>query len=270
VRTRAPGKVNLSLYVGAPREDGYHPIHSVVQAVSLADEVTLETGGDRDEVVCAGIEGPNLALRAVELFRDATGWDGPPVRITIDKLVPLAAGMGGGSADAAAALRLLAHAAGDPGEGVLLDLATRLGADVPSQLRPGRYLMTGIGDVLERLPDVDEHYVIVPPPEQLSTPAVYAEFDRLQKGATPLSAPESATPLFVNDLQPAALSLCPSIAEALDRLREAGAEQALVSGSGPTTFGLFGSASAAQAAAARIPGALAARPVDAGFAAVVE
>ena len=95
---RAPGKVNLCLYVGTPREDGLHPLVSVVQALSLADEVTLEPGsGDADEVVCPGVEGPNLAGRALALFREATGWDAPPQRLTIDKRVPVAAGMGGGS-----------------------------------------------------------------------------------------------------------------------------------------------------------------------------
>src|SRR4029453_16443778 len=75
----APGKVNLSLLVGAPRADGLHPLVSVVQAVSLADELTLEPAlGDADEVVCPGVEGPNLAARALRLFRDATGWDAPP------------------------------------------------------------------------------------------------------------------------------------------------------------------------------------------------
>ena len=109
---RAPGKVNLSLLVGAPREDGLHPLVSVVQAVSLADELTMYPRGDHDEVVCPGVEGENLAARALALFREATGWDGPPQRLDIDKRVPVAAGMGGGSGDAAAALRLAAHAAG--------------------------------------------------------------------------------------------------------------------------------------------------------------
>ena len=85
---------------------------SVVQAVSLADELTLEPGGERDEVVCPGVEGENLAARALALFREATGWNAPPQRLSIVKRVPVAGGMGGGSGDAAAALRLAAHAAG--------------------------------------------------------------------------------------------------------------------------------------------------------------
>src|SRR3954463_12370382 len=105
----APAKVNLCLYVGTPREDGLHPLVSVVQALSLADELTLEPGaGPEDEVVCPGVDGPNLAGRALRLFREHPRWDGPPQRLTIEKRVPVAAGMGGGSSDAAATLRLAA------------------------------------------------------------------------------------------------------------------------------------------------------------------
>ena len=141
LRCRAPGKVNLCLFVGAPRADGLHPLVSVVQPVSLADELTLgpgPPGASADEVVCAGVEGPNLAGRALAAFREATGWDAPPQRLTIRKRVPVAAGMGGGSADAAAALRLAAHAAGGAGRELLLGLAAGLGGDVPSQVEPGR------------------------------------------------------------------------------------------------------------------------------------
>jgi len=105
--TRAPGKVNLCLLVGAPRPDGLHPLVSVVQPVDLADTLTLEPGEDADVVICPGVEGENLALRALGEFRAATGWDAPPQRLTIDKRLPVAAGMAGGSSDAAAALREL-------------------------------------------------------------------------------------------------------------------------------------------------------------------
>src|ERR671922_2481289 len=190
----APGKVNLSLFIGAPRADGLHPLVSVVQAVSLADELTLSpaaSGATGDEVLCAGVDGPNLAARALAAFREATGWDAPPQRLEIVKHVPVAAGMGGGSADAAATLRLAAHAAGGaPGE-LLHELAVELGADVPSQLAPGRVLMTGAGERVERLPDPEPFgLVIVPSPHALSTPEVYAEFDRRggARGPTELEA----------------------------------------------------------------------------------
>ena len=150
---------------------------SVVQALSLADELTLEPGGDEDEVVCAGVEGPNLAARALALFRAATGWNAPPQRLTIEKRIPVAAGMGGGSSDAAATLRLAARAAGRP---VPPELAPRLGADVASLLRPGRVLMTGAGEHVAPLgPPPPLGVLVLPVAAELSTPAVYGEADRL-------------------------------------------------------------------------------------------
>src|SRR3954453_8787859 len=102
LHARAPAKVNLCLFVGHPREDGLHPLVSVVQALSLADELTLAPAGDADDVVCVGVTGPNLAARALELFREHTGWDGPPQRLTIEKRIPVGAGVGGGLSHARA------------------------------------------------------------------------------------------------------------------------------------------------------------------------
>lgn len=258
---RAPGKVNRTLFVGRTREDGLHPLVSIVQPVSLADELTLEPAR-RDEVVCPGVEGPNLVEAAITAFRQATGWNGPPVRITIVKRVPVAAGMGGGSGDAAAALRLLAAHAGRP---LPAQVAMGLGADVPSQLQPRRCLMWGAGEHVEPLPPgPPEAYVIVPSPHALSTPAVFGELDRL--GLARETLPEPAEPLEeVNDLEAPAISLLPAIEDALGALRAAGARTAMVSGSGPTTYGVFGDLAAARAAAAQIPGSIAAEPVGAGF-----
>jgi 4-diphosphocytidyl-2-C-methyl-D-erythritol kinase len=269
---RAPGKVNLSLLVGAPRGDGLHPLVSVVQSVSLADELTLEPAdGDRDEVICPGVEGENLAARALSLFRTATGWDGPPLRLHIAKRVPVAAGMGGGSADAAAALRLAAHAAGGAPAQLLHELAVRLGADVPGQLSPGRVLMTGAGETVDRLPDPGPFgLVIVPSPHALSTPEVYRAFDRVSTPRTEdeLEAARAAAlagepPPPINDLQAAARTLCPAIDDALF-------PGAMVSGSGPTVFATFESPAPARSAAATIPGAVAAEPVGPEFARVRE
>jgi 4-diphosphocytidyl-2-C-methyl-D-erythritol kinase len=260
----APGKVNLSLFVGAPRADGLHPLVSVVQAVSLADEVTMEPA-ERDEIVCPGVEGPNLAAAALAAFRARTSWDAPPQRITIAKRIPVAGGMGGGSSDAAAVLRLAARAAGGVDDTVLHELAVSLGADVPSLLAPGRVLMTGAGEHTERLPDPEPFgLLVVPSREVLSTPAVYREFDALGGARSPAELEERAAaaragepPPPVNDLQDAARSLCPAIDAALDRVRAAGADVAMVSGSGPTVFGMFATPDAARAAAARVPGAIA-------------
>jgi 4-diphosphocytidyl-2-C-methyl-D-erythritol kinase len=289
LRCLAPGKVNLCLFIGRPRADGYHPLVSLVQPVSLADELELEPArGDADEVACPGVEGENLAARAVAAFREVTGWDGPPVRITIAKRVPVAAGMGGGSADAAAALRLVAAAAGHDDAPELHRIAVALGADVPSQLRPERCVMTGIGEGVRRLGEPGPFgLLVVPSAHMLSTPRVYAEFDRLGlgrdpdeldrlSGQVPGAARDSsllAERLLHNDLEAPARSLCPPIGDALADVRASGAVRAMVSGSGPTVFGLFPGAEGvahAQAAAAalrpRHPHAVAAAPVGRAFA----
>jgi 4-diphosphocytidyl-2-C-methyl-D-erythritol kinase len=279
LRCLAPGKVNLTLYVGAPREDGLHPLASVVQPVSLADELTLEPAGGRgdstaDEVVCPGVEGENLAGAALAAFRAATGWDAPPQRLTIAKRVPVAAGMGGGSGDAAAALRLAAHAAGVDDPPLLLGLAAALGGDVPSQVAPGRTLMTGAGEHVRPLgPPGRLWLVILPSAHGLSTPAVYREFDRLGVQRTPqelaeLVAQGGDAPIH-NDLQDAARSLCPPIDTALAAVAATGAGPVLVSGSGPTVFGLYRDPAAARAAAAEV-GGIFAEPVEAGFGEVRE
>jgi 4-diphosphocytidyl-2-C-methyl-D-erythritol kinase len=288
---RAPGKVNVCLFVGAPRPDGLHPLVSVVQPVTLADELVLEPHGDGDGagdggdfVVCPGVEGENLAARALAGFRAATGWDAPPVRLSIAKRVPVAAGMGGGSGDAAAALRLAAAASGRP---IPAGLPMALGADVPSQLDPGRVLMTGAGEHVERLPEPPpSELVIVPLDAALPTPAVYRAFDELGLGRSAAELAEldadvrraagaGALPreLVRNDLEAAARHLCPAIDPALELLRGHGAAPALVSGSGPTVFGLFAGAAAAEAAAAALraaghPRAIAAAPAGPGYGAV--
>jgi 4-diphosphocytidyl-2-C-methyl-D-erythritol kinase len=279
VRALAPGKVNLSLLVGAPRPDGLHPLVSVVQAVTLADELTM-TPAAADEVVCPGVEGPNLAARALATFREATGWDGPPQRIEIVKRVPVAAGMGGGSADAAATLRLAAHAAGGVDRTVLHRLAVELGADVPSLLTPGRMLMSGAGEHVEPLPDPPPFgLVLVPSEHALSTADVYRAFDRAGAARSPEELERAAAvartgepPSPVNDLQDAARALYPAIDGVLADVRAAGARVAMVSGSGPTVFGVLdtpeAAREAARALAGRYPRAVAAEPVDREFARV--
>ena len=274
----APGKVNLSLFVGAPREDGLHPLVSVVQPVSLADELTLEPAPDAaaDEVRCPGVDGPNLGARALARFREATGWGAPPHRLTIVKRVPVAAGMGGGSADAAAALRLAAHAAGGVPAELLRELAVSLGADVPALLAGGRVLMTGAGEHVDRLPDPEPFgLVILPSDAALSTPQVYRAFDDLgdARTADELESASNAAraggpPPPVNDLEAAARELCPAIDAALAALRSQGAQAAMVSGSGPTVFGLFSSLDAARRAAESTPRAVAVEPVGSAFGAV--
>lgn len=289
----APGKLNLCLFLGAGRLDGRHELVSVVESVSLADSVELDPappGAVDDEVVCPGVEGPNLAAEALRGFRRATGWDGAPVRVRIDKRVPVAAGMGGGSGDAAAVLRLLARVAGRRlDEPAVIELARALGADVPAQVQPGLLLAEGAGERVTPLEPLEEHGVLVLALEhRLATASVFAEADRLglpraaedleARGAEVRTAfiPGGPLPLALlrNDLEPAARSLCPAVEPALADARAAGAAHAMVSGSGPTVVGLFpgpGGADAAHAAAEQLAGreprACAARPVQAAFAA---
>jgi len=256
VRELAPAKINLCLCVGPPRQDGLHELFSLMQSVTLCDELEASDAG-RDEVVCPGVEGPNLVSAAVAAFREATGWDGPPQRIEIVKRIPVAAGMGGGSADAAAALRLLARRSGTA-LGALEAVAAALGSDVPSQLRPGRALVRGAGELVTPLPDPAGFGVLVLPSRaRLATAAVYREADRLgtPRSAAGLAQLAGVDPLEltgVNDLAAAALSLEPSIADALSRAVAASASKAMVCGSGPTVIGLFDDPPAAASAAAAL------------------
>jgi 4-diphosphocytidyl-2-C-methyl-D-erythritol kinase len=293
LRALAPAKVNLGLSVGPLREDGRHELATVMQSVSLADELVLSAGASpgaaADEVICPGVGGPNLASAALAAFREAFGWAAPPVTLRIEKRVPVAAGLAGGSADAAAALRLAAAASGLGDERGLLDLAARLGADVPAQVRPGRWLAGGAGERLVALPAPAAALavLVLPVAAALATADVYAEADRLglARDASSVAAAAreleaalaggAALPpagLLVNDLQRAAISLCPPIDGVLAVARESGADAALVSGSGPTVIGLFAGGDAVarvQAAAAelsgRAEGAIAAAPVGTGF-----
>jgi 4-diphosphocytidyl-2-C-methyl-D-erythritol kinase len=253
----APAKVNLCLYLGERRADGLHELVSLVQPVELSDELVLEpapAAARADETICAGVEGSNLAAAALAAYRAATGWDGAPRRLTIYKRIPIAAGMGGGSSDAAATLRLAARAAGSPEDERLAELAPRLGADVASLLHPRLALITGAG---ERVSPVSARapfsLLVIVLPARLSSAEVYREADRLglPRARTELGAMGAALAsalerdaglpfeLLHNDLEPAARSLCPLIDAALTAAREAGAVRALVSGSGPTVFGVL-------------------------------
>ena len=272
----APAKLNLCLYVGPRRGDGLHEIRSLFEPLELADVLQLSEAAS-DEVICEGIEGPDLTAKALATLREH-GWSGPPLRIEVTKRVPVAAGLGGGSADAAAVLRL----ARGQVEG-LRSIAAQIGADVPSQLQPRACLVAGAGEVIEPAPPPAEHgVVLIPQAEGLSTADVYAEADRLgiPRGENELEAirrqlrdavDEGGSPLdyrenLVNDLQRAAISLRPAIEDALHALEEAGAAHAMVTGSGPTAFGLYPTAEEAKEAVQglreRFPEALATAPLS--------
>ena len=255
----APAKLNLCLYVGPVREDGLHEIRSLFEPLELADELVVAEA-QSDTVICEGVPAPDLTARALAALR-AHGWNGPSLRIEVRKRVPVAAGLGGGSADAAAVLRL---ARGEV-EG-LRAIAAEIGADVPSQLQPRPSLVAGAGEVIEPFAPPAEHgVVLIPQREGLSTAEVYAEADRIgvTRGESELEAirrrlrdavDEGGSPLayrehLVNDLQPAAISMRPEIEKALEALAEAGAAHTMVTGSGPTAFGLFPTEEEARTAA---------------------
>ena len=249
---RAPAKINVCLFLGPQRPDGRHELVTIFQPVDIKDSVTL-AHSDHDEIVCPEVEGENIAAAAVAAFKSETRFD-EPVRISIRKRIPIAGGMAGGSADAAATLRLLARRSGIKTD--LHAIADRLGADVPAQIKPARYLATGSGEVLERLEPVAPYGVLVlPGPEPLSTGAVFRQAVEmgLQRSDEDLAArlaevraalPDVPAALAVNDLEPAALALMPEIGDRMDQARAAGADHVMVSGSGPTVLGLFRDADA--------------------------
>jgi 4-diphosphocytidyl-2-C-methyl-D-erythritol kinase len=284
IDTRLPAyaKVNLCLFLGQVREDGRHDLVTVYEPVDLADELRItDSPSGEDEVVCPGVEGPNLVSDALGGLR-AAGWSAPPLRVEIEKRIPVGGGMAGGSADAAALLRHASQLAPVAPEAVA-GLAAALGSDVPSQLEPGVVLGLGAGDIVSPLPDLEEHALLVLPGGDLATADVYRQADesvRLRgrtellsvQVALELAAAEPAwrppASLVVNELQAATLTLRPEVARGLTEARGAGAERAIVCGSGPTVIGLFWgtdalarAGGAAEALRPRFPDARAVSPV---------
>ncbi|MFA6576038.1 MAG: 4-(cytidine 5'-diphospho)-2-C-methyl-D-erythritol kinase [Nocardioides sp.] len=258
ITVRAAAKINLHLGVGAPREDGFHPLTTVYQAVGLCDDVTATgelPGWDLRMLVAdyvdAGaipLDGTNIVTRAAILL--AAHHDLPlRGQVSVEKAIPVAGGLAGGSADAAAALVALdrlwdAHTSDDD----LLAIAAELGSDVPFALIGGTALGTGRGELVTPVADHGTWWwVLVPSVEGMSTPAVYGHFDELNPCAspTPPSAdeliaavaagdPHLLAPLLRNDLQEPAIDLRPDLGVLIERGESEGALRGLVSGSGPT------------------------------------
>ena len=297
VRASAPGKVNLTLRVGAPTPDGYHPLVTVFEALNLRETVTVRTSktpGVRVETIAYLPDGSvdeattramadldpatHLAVRAARVLQRlaaAGPWASTAagLSIRVDKRVPVAGGMAGGSADAAAAL-VACNELWDLGLGdeQLHAIGRSLGADVPACLAGGIALGTGRGDHMSVLREGDEagaeyqhHWVMLLAHEGLSTPSVFREFDRVDAAGAPALAeptPEEITALcagpeelrhcLVNDLQAPALRLRPELAETIGAARDAGALAVTLSGSGPTVAALARDAEHARTLAATL------------------
>ncbi len=280
---RVPAKVNLQLAVGPPRADGYHPLVTVFHAVSLFDEVTVAPA-DKTTITVTGEDAAqvpadrsNLAWRAASALAKATGQRGAAVGIEIRKRIPVAAGLAGGSADAAATLVACNELwqTGLSSRG-LAELAATLGSDVPFALVGGTAVGRGRGEQLTpALAAGTYHWALAFGHEGLSTAQVYATCDRLraarvaagdqpEPGEPELSHPlmtalrsgdpEQVGPLLTNDLQPAALSLQPALRRTLTAGREHGALGGIVSGSGPTCAFLARDAARARDLAVALTG----------------
>jgi len=256
VRVRAPAKINLALKVGPPRRDGYHPLATVYQAVSLYDEVTaawaqpgrfeMTIAGEGAELVPSGED--NLVLRAARMLARTHGDEGLGGSFSIAKAIPVSGGLAGGSADGAAALVACAALWDlDVRQEALLNLAAELGSDVPFALLGGTALGSGRGEqVVPALARGTYHWVLAFGYAGLSTPAVYRRFDELVPKPPPPAVPDALMNALragdpaqlgralSNDLQPAALDLQPRLAQTLEAGLEYGALGAVVSGSGPT------------------------------------
>ena len=286
---RVPAKINLHLGVGPLRDDGYHELSTLFCALSLYDEVAVSAAAELSVTVrgddrrAVPADPTNLASRAVVALAEFAGRR-PDVAITIDKHIPVAGGMAGGSADAAGALLAAARLWRlDIARDDLLALAATLGSDVPFSLVGGAALGTGRGErLLPVLSRGELHWVLAVAREGLSTPAVYGELDRLRAEsaasgrdmptagtarpdelmrALAAGDPHAVAPLLRNDLQAAALSLQPLLRRTLRAGREAGALAGIVSGSGPTCAFLVESADAAVTVAAELAGSGVARSV---------
>ncbi|MDH3248425.1 MAG: 4-(cytidine 5'-diphospho)-2-C-methyl-D-erythritol kinase [Acidimicrobiia bacterium] len=254
----APAKVNLTLRVGRPRSDGYHPLDSLVQTIDLSDRLGLRDAGE-DELRVEGADlptdGDNLVWKAVE----SLGVEGrSPVEVTLEKRIPFGAGLGGGSSDAAAVIAALGDRYGidEPSRAAA---ALRTGADVTFFLTGGAARMEGIGERITRLDPLEGFVVVVVAPEyRLSTPDVYRMWDRLEypTGATVDNRrlpPALREFEVINDLAPAAVTVEPGLGDLLADLSERWDRPVMMSGSGSAVFACFADLDeAADAASAAV------------------
>lgn len=282
MRARAYAKVNLALAVYPRSADGYHPLRGIFQSVSLADDVRIEPASD-DTITIEGGEAPedetNLGWRALDAVRRNTRVVSP-VALTIRKRIPSGAGLGGGSADAAAALGLMAERF-RLDDGVTTGIAESLGADVPFSLVGGTKLVEGRGQRLRPFKTLDDFALgIIVPPFALSTPEVFAEWDRLESPKGDVMHDRHLPPSLRgdvpmrNDLFPAAVSLDPRIGEWRDEISAIWSTGVAMTGSGSALFAFFSSIDEAESAVADVViptrAAEAVKPVGLGWSRVDE
>lgn len=240
----APGKVNLTLRVGAPLRSGLHPIESLAQTIDWADTLRFKFA-DEDRLVVEGADlpddGDNLVWRAVERLLPERRQH---FEVTLDKRVPVAAGLGGGSSDAACVIAALGDRFGVEGP-ERLSAAADVGADVTFFLTGGTALMTGAGEKVERLDPLDGFVVVVAVPEfEASTSEVYRRWDEMNRPVGSVVPPRRLPPGLrdvevVNDLTPAAIDLMPALGDVLSELGEIWERPVMMSGSGSAVFGCF-------------------------------
>jgi 4-diphosphocytidyl-2-C-methyl-D-erythritol kinase len=254
--------VNIGLRIGARREDGFHPVDGIFQSVGLADRLTMEVGEEDGIRTSAGGPVPNgsdnLALRAMAAVRGLVD-SAPPIQMTLDKSIPTAAGLGGGSADAAAALAMAGRFFGVEMD-VVESLAPSLGSDVPFCLRGGTARVSGRGDLIEPIGALDGFSLaIVVPPFEVSTPAVFRQWDEmgdppgLRFGANDLPPALRSEESIVNELYPATVALAPEIDDWRRDLENAWGRAVMMSGSGPALYGFFLDREEAAGALVAIP-----------------
>jgi 4-diphosphocytidyl-2-C-methyl-D-erythritol kinase len=217
---RAPAKLTLSLRITGVRPDGYHLIDAEMVTLSLADEVNVDPGGG--SIAASGPYAVGVPLDDTNLVAKALRLVGRTAAVTIVKHVPHGGGLGGGSADAAAILRWAGHPTTPDG----LEVASRLGADIPFCLVGGRARVRGIGEIVDPLPHVDRTVTLVLPPLAVSTPAAYRAWDEL-------GGPTAPGP---NDLEPAAIAVEPELARWRDLIGDATGQAPVLAGSGSTWF----------------------------------
>ncbi len=260
----APAKINLALHVTGRRADGYHLLETLVTFTEAGDTIRIRDAdadsfsisGPFGDLLRAGDGGDNLVTRAKDLLRDAlasTGQPAPPVAIHLEKNLPVASGIGGGSADAAATLRgLLRHWRAGIAPDALASMALTLGADVPMCLESRSLIARGIGEDIEPVTDLPELVMVLANPlKAVSTPEIFRRLQTKTNAPLPASATIGWMDFLAqsrNDLQPSAQALLPEIGEIIGLLSQEGAALVRMSGSGATCFGIFHSLEAAKKA----------------------